>query len=111
MAQLYTRGLSWFTVQQLGPRAAAKSAVYLRDALGSIASDKLSLETTTLQYGAFAGATAYTWYEATGPTLFVSGPRHVVYITGALTRQEVIAFAEGLKPLGGGPSASPSPAR
>jgi hypothetical protein len=111
VAQLYTRGLSWFTVQQLGPRAAAKSAVYLRDALGSIASDKLSLETTTLQYGAFAGATAYTWYEATGPTLFVSGPRHVVYITGALTRQEVIAFAEGLKPLGGGPSASPSPAR
>ena len=110
VAQLYTRGLNWFSVQQLGPRAAAKSAAYLRDALGSIATDKLSLKTTTLQYGAFAGATAYTWYEVTGPTLFVSGPRHIVYVTGALTRQEVIAFAEGLKPLGGGPSASPSPA-
>jgi hypothetical protein len=110
VAQLYTRGLSWFTVQQLGPRAAAKSTAYLRDALGSIATEKLSLKTTTLQYGAFAGATAYTWYEATGPTLFVSDPRHIVYVTGALTRQEVIAFAEGLKPLGGGSSASPSPA-
>jgi len=110
VAHLYTRGLSWFTVQQLGPQAAAKSATYLRDTLGSIATDKLSFETTTLQYGAFAGATAYTWYEATGPTLFVSGPRHIVYVTGALTRQEVIAFAEGLKPPGDGSSASPSPA-
>ena len=110
VAQLYARGLSWFTVQQLGPRAAAKSAAYLRDTLASIATDKLSFETTTLQYGTFAGATAYTWYEATGPTLFVSDLRHIVYVTGALTRQEVIAFAEGLKPPGGGPSASPTPA-
>lgn len=102
VAQLYTRGLSWFTVQQLGPRAAGKSVAYLRDTLRSIAADKLSFETTTLQYGEFTGATACTWYDTTGPTLFVSDPRHIVYITGALTRQELIAFAEGLKPLGSG---------
>jgi len=98
VAQLYTRGLSWFTVQQLGPRAAGKAVAYLTDTLRSIAADKLSFETTTLQYGALTGATACTWYDTTGPTLFVSDPRHIVYITGALTRQELISFAEGLKP-------------
>ena len=97
VAQLYTRGLSWFTVQQLGPKAAGKSVAYLRDTLRSIAADKSSFETTTLQYGAFAGTTASTWYERSGPTLFVSDARHVVYVTGALTRQELISFAEGLK--------------
>jgi len=109
VAQLYTRGLSWFMVQQLGPRAAGRSVAFLRDTLGSVATDKLSFETTTLQYGAFAGATAYTWYDATGPTLFVSDPAHIVYITGALTRQELVAFAEGLKPAGSGAAVSPSP--
>ena len=109
VAQLYTRGLSWFTVQQLGPKAAAKSVDNLRDTLRSIASDKLSFETTMLQYGALTGATAYTWYDTTGPTLFVSDQRHIVFVTGALTRQELIAFAEGLKPLGSDVSASPSP--
>jgi hypothetical protein len=108
VAQLYTRGLSWFSVQQLGPDAAAKSAAGLRDMLGSMAPDKLSFETTTLQYGALTGATAYTWYEATGPTLFVSAARHMVYITGALTRQELISFAEGLKPLGQRPGSQSS---
>ena len=109
VAQLYTRGLSWFTVQQLGPRAAGKAVAYVTDTLRSIAADKLSFETTTLQYGAFTGATAYTWYDTTGPTLFVSDPRHIVYITGGLTRQELISFAEGLKPVGSGTSASASP--
>jgi len=109
VAQLYTRGLSWFTVQQLGPTAAGRSVAFLRDTLGSVAADKLSFETTTLQYGAFAGAPAYTWYDATGPTLFVSDPAHIVYITGALTRQELVAFADGLNPVGSGVAASPSP--
>jgi hypothetical protein len=109
VAQLYTRGLSWFTVQQLGPTAAGRSVAFLRDTLGSVATDKLSFETTTLQYGAFAGAPAYTWYDATGPTLFVSDPAHIVYITGALTRQELVAFADGLNPVGSGVAASPSP--
>ena len=111
VAQLYTRGLSWFTVQQLGPAAAVKSAASLRATLQSIAGDKLSFQTATLQYGAFAGRTASTWFEASGPTLFVSDQRHVIFITGALTRQELVAFAEGLKPLGAGasPSASPAP--
>jgi len=107
---LCTRGLTWFTVRQLGPKAAARSVAYLHDTLLSIAAVKLSFETTTLQYGALSGATASTWYEKSGPTLLVSDERHVVYATGALTRQELVTLAEGLKPLGGGSSASPSPA-
>jgi hypothetical protein len=109
VAQFYTRGLSWFTMQQLGPGAAGKSVATLHDMMASLAANKLSFETTTLQYGALAGTTAYTWYDTSGPTLFVSDAQHIVYITGALTRQEVIAFAEGLKPAGSGASASPSP--
>jgi hypothetical protein len=105
---LYTRGLTWFTVQQLGPSVASMSAANLRAALASLATQKLSFQTTTLQYGAFAGRTAFTWYERSGPTLFVGDARHIVYVTGALTRQELITLAEGLKPLGGAPSASPS---
>jgi len=111
VAQLYTRGLSWFTVQQLGPGAAGKSVALSGDTLASIAADKLSFEKTTLQYGALTGATARTWYDTTGPTLFVSDERHIVYITGALTRRELIAFAEGLEPASPGSSATPSPSR
>ena len=109
VGQLFTRGLSWFTLQQLGPGAAVKSVALLRDRLASIAADKLSFQTSTLQYGALSGATAYTWYDATGPTLFAGDARHIVSITGALTRRELLAFAEGLKPVGSGGSAAPSP--
>ncbi len=108
VGQHFTRGLSWFTLQQLGPGAAAKSVALLRVRLASIAAAKLSFQTSTLQYGALSGATAYTWYDTTGPTLFASDARHIVSITGALTRRELIAFAEGLKPVGSGGSAAPS---
>jgi hypothetical protein len=107
--QLYTRGLNYFTVQQLGPGAAGKSVGLLHDTLAAIAADKLSFETTSLQYGALSGATAYTWYDTSGPTLFVSDERHIVYITGALTRRELVAFAEGLNTVGSGGSPAPSP--
>ena len=107
---LYTRGLAWFTVQQLGPWAARASADLFKDVLASNRSAKLSFQTTPLQYGAFAGGTASTWYERSGPTLLVSDRDSVVYVTGALTRQELITLAEGLEPQGGGTSASPSPA-
>jgi hypothetical protein len=107
---LYTRGLTWFTVQQLGPKVARTSTDLIRDMFASGRSAKLSFETAPLQYGAFAGGTAYTWYEKSGPTLLVSDDRSVVYATGALTRQELITLAEGLEPLGGAASASASPA-
>lgn len=44
-------------------------------------------------------ATAFTWYQESGPSLFASDARRAVYVTGALTRQESIAFAEGLQPV------------
>ena len=71
----------------------------LRAGLGVAAGRKASYQQTTLQYGAFKGATASTWYQASGPSLFVAGARRAVFVTGALTRQELIAFAEGLKPV------------
>ena len=107
--QLYTRGLSWFTMQQLGSGAAGRSVAFLHDTLAAFAADKLSFETTTLQYGALAGATAATWYDLTGPTLLVSEARHIVYVTGALTRRELVTFAEGLEPVGSDGTASPPP--
>ncbi len=97
IGQLYTRGLSWFTMEQIGPRAARFYGTDLQDWLAESSGDRLSLQQTTLQYGALKGATAYTWYQASGPSLLVSGARRAVFVTGALTRQELVAFAEGLK--------------
>ena len=109
VVSLYTRGLSWFTVQQLGPEAAREAQGIIRNAVHKDRSAKLSFQATQLQYGAMTNAMAYTWYERSGPTLFVSDAQHIVYVTGALTRQELISYAEGLEPLGSGASASPSP--
>lgn len=100
VGQLYTRGLSWFTLEQIGP----KSVGFLDEALQDWPAgegDRLSLQETTLQYGAFKRATAFTWYQESGPSLFVSDARRAVFVTGALTRQELIAFAEGLEPVPG----------
>ena len=99
IALLYTRGLSSLTVEQIGPAAARRYSDRLSNELDVTARDKLSYEETTLQYGALQGATASTWYQESGPTLFVKSARRAVFITGALTRQELIAFAEGLKPV------------
>jgi hypothetical protein len=97
VAQLYTRGLSWFTLEQVGPESGAFFGSSLGDALQSASPDLLSYEQTTLQYGALKGATASTWYQESGPALFAAGAGRAVFVTGALTRQESIAFAEGLK--------------
>jgi hypothetical protein len=97
VAQLYTRGLSWFTLEQIGPEAAAFFGSGLSDALQTASPGLLSFQQTTLQYGALKGATASTWYQESGPALFAAGARRAVFVTGALTRQESIAFAEGLK--------------
>ncbi len=98
IGQLYTRGLSWFTLEQLGPKVTRFYGPRLRDWPASSSDERLSLQQTTLQYGALKGATAFTWYQESGPSLFASDARRAVFITGALTRQELIAFAEGLKP-------------
>jgi hypothetical protein len=96
--QLYTRGLGWFTMEQIGPKAAEQLGRELADALTSAAPTELSFQETTLQYGAFEGETASTWYQPSGPSLFVKGARRAVFVTGALTRRELIAYAEGLRP-------------
>lgn len=96
--QLYTRGLSQFTVEQVGP-ATLRAPAFVPDWEADARAGKLSFQETTLLYGAFRGATAATWYQASGPSLLVAGRRRAVFVTGALTRQELIAFAEGLKPV------------
>ena len=97
--QLYTRGLSWFTVEQVQSKAMKTLAPSLDQLLANVKDTQLSYQETTLQYGAFKGRTASTWYQDSGPSLYVMGPRRAVFITGALTRQELIACAEGLKPV------------
>jgi hypothetical protein len=99
--ELYTRGLSQFTVEQVGP-ATMRTLTDIPDWQGEAAAGKLSPQETTLQYGAFKGATASTWYQESGPSLFVAKPRRAVFVTGALTREELVSFAEGL-----GPDAAP----
>ena len=96
--ELYARGLSQFTVEQVGP-ATMRFWASVRDWRGQATPGRLSYQETALQYGAFRGATASTWYQESGPSLFVAGARRAVFVTGALTRQELIAFAEGLKPV------------
>ena len=99
IAQLYARGLSWFTVEQIGPKSTGILGENLRNGLRAATRDRLSYEEATLQFGEFKGATASTWYQESGPSLLVVGRRRAVFVTGALTRQELIAFTEGLKPL------------
>jgi hypothetical protein len=99
VADLYTQGLSWFTVEQAGPHVTHAIDASRQDLLQPATGSRLSFQQTTLQYGALKGATASTWYQESGPTLFVQSARRAVFITGALTRQELIAFAEGLKPV------------
>jgi hypothetical protein len=96
--QLFTRGLSWFELRQLGPSGEKEWIHYLQDTLATTKGGLLSYQETTLQYGAFKGETASTWYQPSGPSLVVMGARRAVFVTGALTRQELIAYAEGLKP-------------
>jgi hypothetical protein len=116
LAELYLRGLTWFTVEQLGPASAGAAAARLQKALTTAGSGKLSFERTPLNYGEFAGQSAATWYERSGPTLVVGDASYLVRVSGGLTRQELLSFAEGLKPLGAAPGAmsstpgaSPSP--
>jgi hypothetical protein len=98
VVMLYTRGLSAFTVEQIGPPA-AEYVEGLYDHVLRTSGERLSFQETTLQFGALKGRTALTWYQESGPSLFVAGARRAVFVTGALTRQEIIAFAEGLKPV------------
>jgi hypothetical protein len=98
VTQLYTRGLNWFTMEQADPDWVAAWTPRV-DELAAAAREKLSYQETTLQFGAFKGKTALTWYQESGPSLYVAGERRAVFVTGALTRQELVAFAEGLKPV------------
>ncbi len=96
--ELYARGLSQFTVEQVGPPT-MRFWASVPDWVGAATPGRLSYQETTLQYGALKGATASTWYQESGPSLFVAGARRAVFVTGALTREELISYAEGLKPV------------
>ena len=109
VALLYTRDLTWFSLQMVVARGTPRFAAFSRKAVTVYAERGLSPHSDVLQYGAFAGATAHTWYAEDGPTLFVANDDYAVVARGGLTRQELITLAEGLQPLDAG--ASPSPSR
>jgi len=109
VAQLYTRDLTWFSLQTVAASETPRFAALTREAVAAYAVRGLSARSEVLQYGALAGATAHTWYAWAGPTLFVANKDYAVVARGGLTRQELITLAEGLEPLGSGESASPSP--
>jgi hypothetical protein len=97
--QLYTRDLTWFAIAQTrvaGDSALASQAAALA---GQGLSGQLSLRSEVLQYGAFTGSRAYTWYSPTGPALFVADKTFAVTVRGGITRQDLLSLAEGLKPL------------
>ena len=96
---LYARGLTWFTIAETciagDPQAAARIAGLVRDTLPG----QLSEQSETLQYGAFTGRDAYTWYSPGGPVMVVAGKRYVVTVRGGITRDDLLSLAEGLEPL------------
>ena len=106
IVQLYLRGLTWFEVRQVGRGPEDESAA-LAHAVQTARATGLSFQQTQLQYGTFAGRQASTWYAPSGPTLLVGDGRRAVYVTGTLTRQELLSLAEGFKPLEGGAAAEP----
>lgn len=97
--QLYARDLTWFTIAQT--RVAGDSALASQVAAlaGQGLSGQLSLQSEVLQYGAFTGSRAYTWYSPSGPALFVADKAFAVTVRGGITRDDLLSLAEGLKPL------------
>ncbi len=57
----------------------------------------IAQQSRRLTAGAFAGRTAHTWFYGNGANLVVVGRRHVAFISGTLTRQQLYEVAEGLR--------------
>ena len=97
--QLYARDLTWFAIAQSRVAGDAALAAQVATLTGQGLSGQLSLQSEVLQYGAFTGSRAYTWYSPTGPALFVANKTLAVTVRGGITRDDLISLAEGLKPL------------
>jgi hypothetical protein len=99
VAQLFTRDLAWFTIAQTRLTGNAALASDIDVLVTQSLPAQLSLQSEILQYGAFTGSRAYTWYSPTGPALFVAGKDFAVSVRGGITRDDLISLAEGLQPL------------
>ncbi len=97
--QLFTRDLTWFTIAQTRIAGDAALAAQATALTGQSLGGQLSLQSEVLQYGAFTGSRAYTWYSPTGPALFVADKEFAVSVRGGITRDDLISLAEGLQPL------------
>jgi hypothetical protein len=102
--QLYLRRLVMATVAV----AALRGDDEAYPELLTYASGRLGYEVAPLQYGAFAGRDAHTWYDLGGPVLAVADARRVVVIAGGLTRSELLSCAEGLEAAAASPPAASS---
>ena len=96
---VYSRGLTWFTVQELDLKGNAAAVAQATVAAIRRMRFALSGQTSKLEYGEFAGQTAYSWYGEQGPTVFMADAGYAVLISGGLTRQEALSAADGFKPL------------
>jgi hypothetical protein len=97
--QLYTRDLTWFAIAQTRVAGNAALASQVAALVGQGLSGQLSLQSEVLQYGAFTGSRAYSWYSPSGPALFVADKEFAVTVRGGITRDDLVSLAEGLKPL------------
>ena len=97
--QLYTRDLTWFAIAQTRLAGDAALDPQVAALVGQGLRGQLSLQSEVLQYGAFTGSRAYTWYGPTGPALFVADKKFAVTVRGGITRDDLVSLAEGLQPL------------
>ena len=97
--QLYTRDLTWFAIAQTRVAGNAALASQVAALVGQGLSGQLSLQSEVLQYGAFTGSRAYSWYSPSGPALFVADKEFAVTVRGGITRDDLVSLTEGLKPL------------
>ena len=86
-------GLSAFTAAEV--RAAA-GAPWLATAQRA-ASGRLAFQTTSVQYGLFAGAAARTWFAPDGPGMLLTGRGYTVLVRGGLTRQGLLNLSAGFR--------------
>ena len=97
--QLFTRDSPGSRSRRRASPATRQLASQVDALAGQGLRGQLSLQSEVLQYGAFTGSRAYTWYSPSGPALFVADKEFAVTVRGGITRDDLVSLAEGLEPL------------
>ena len=102
IGQLYTRGLSWFTLEQLGPKVTRFYGPRPEGLAGLIVRREALAAADNAAVRGAQGSDGLHLVPGERAVAVRRRARRAVFVTGALTRQELIAFAEGLKPAATG---------